>query len=932
MASKKPVFYLIDGHAVAYRQYFGIPAERFSTSSGEPTNATYGFTRILLDIIQKDKPEYLAVAFDAGLSGRDTVYGEYKGTRDKMPDDLVPQITRIMQVVETLNIPVLMVDGYEADDVIGTVTQQAPDVHFRITTGDRDLLQLLNDNVTVALPSRNGPDEEYDIPKFTEKYNIRPDQLVDQKALMGDSSDNIPGIKGIGEKTAAKLLNQYDTLDGIYANVEAIKGANRKKLDGGRDLAYISQELAQIQKDVPVQLVLEDCQTHDFDVDKAVELFRELEFRNFTDRLLNPPQDQPPAPMPSAASDGSPAQLSLFGDTAPPPAKAVEHVVKTVIVNDDPLLADLVEALNNAQSIVWDVETTSIDQMQAELVGIALAVDIEQGYYVPVGHDNGQQLPMEQVLDALRPALTNPDIPKYAHNAAYDLVVMARYGVDVAPVGFDSMIAEWLLNPTSKFLGLKNFAAQFLGVNMTPITDLLGTGKKQKTMAQIDIEQAAPYAAADAALTMQAVELLRPKLEEENALSLYHALELPLIPVIVTMERAGIHLNTEYLHEMSQRLDEKLSTLAQNIYDLSGGYGEFNINSPKQLNDVLFGKLNLPVEGLKKTTHGYSTNAATLDALMDEHEIIGLIVEYRELSKLKGTYVDALPELVNPQTGRLHTSYNQTGTSTGRLSSNNPNLQNIPIRTEIGREVRRAFVAPPGRVLLAVDYSQIELRVLAHISKDETLLEAFAQDQDIHRATAAAVYGIPLEDVTYEQRSFAKRVNFGLIYGMSAYRLARDSDLTQSEARAFVETYFNRLPRVQTYIQTTEAKAFEQGYVETLLGRRRHFAALQGRQSQRGQARIQAELRAAINMPIQGTAADIMKQAMIDLHSALTEQYPDVLMTLQVHDEIVLEVAEDQLDAVKTLVVDVMENAYTMDVPLRANAQSGTNWRDMTDI
>jgi DNA polymerase I len=931
MASKKPVFYLIDGHAVAYRQYHGIPIDRFTTSSGEPTNATYGFTRILLDIIQKKKPDYLAVAFDAGLSGRDTVYAEYKGTREKMPEDLVPQITRIQEVVAAFNIPVLMVDGYEADDVIGTVTGQTTDVHFRIITGDRDLLQLLSDNVTVMLPARRGPDEAYDIPRFMEKYTIHPSQLVDQKALMGDTSDNIPGVAGIGEKTSAKLLGKYETLDGIYANIDAIKGANYKKLTEGRDLAYISQELAQIQRDVPIQLILANCQTHDFDQDQVITLFQELEFRRFINRLLNPPQDEEEqaTTKQTVIDDGKPAQMSLFGDDQPA-VKVVEHVVETIIVDDEAALLALVDTLNAADGIVWDVETTSIDQMQAELVGIALAVDEEKGYYVPVGHHEGQQLALDRVLDALRPALTNPDIPKYAHNAAYDLVVMSRYGVDVMPVAFDSMIAEWLLRPTSKFLGLKNFAIQYLGVNMTPISDLLGTGKKQKTMAQVAVEQAAPYAAADAAMTMQAVNMLRPQLHAENAVVLYETLELPLVPVIATMEQAGISLDTPYLKDMSQRLENQLYTLQERIYAVSG-YGPFNINSPKQLNGVLFDTLGLPVEGLKKTTHGYSTNAATLDALIDEHEIIGLIVEYRELAKLKGTYVDALPELVNPETGRLHTSYNQTGTSTGRLSSNNPNLQNIPIRTEIGREVRRAFVAPPGRVLLAVDYSQIELRVLAHISKDQTLLDAFAQDQDIHQATAAAVYSIPLDEVTYEQRSFAKRVNFGLIYGMSAYRLARDSDLTQSEARAFVETYFSRLPKVQTYIQSTENKVFKQGYVETLLGRKRGFPGLIDKQERRNQGRIQAELRAAINMPIQGTAADIMKQAMIDVHAMLHSTQYDALMTLQVHDELVLEVVEDQLDAVKMDVVAVMENAYKMDVPLKANAQVGTNWRDMTN-
>ncbi len=910
-----PIFYLIDGHAVAYRQFYGLPTDSFSTSAGEITNATYGFTRILLDIILKERPDYLAVAFDDGLSGREEVYPEYKGTRDKMPDDLTPQIDRIKQIVRTFNIPILTVPGYEADDVIGTVTTQAPDdVHFRIITGDRDLLQLLDDNVTVALPSRNGPDEVFDTGRFIEKYTLRPDQLVDQKALMGDSSDNIPGIRGIGEKTSISLLSEHETLDGIYDQIEIIKGSVKKKLVNGKQEAYISQQLARIQRDVPIQMVLENCQTHDFDRDGVLELFRELEFRSFRDRLLEV---------------GTPEQQSLFADDDVA-VQSVDEIVETVIVDDEAGLQALVETLTAAEAIVWDVESTSIDQMTADLVGIAFAVDGERGYYVPLAHQAGQQLPLQQVVDALQPVMQDPNIPKYAHNAAYDLVVSIQHGLDVRPVTFDSMIAEWLLDPTSKFLGLKNFADQYLNVHMTPITDLIGKGRKQKTMDEIAIGRTAPYAAADAAITYRAVEQLRPRIQSAGLDDLYQTLEIPLVPVIVAMERAGIALDVDHLRDLGQQLETQIDTLSQEIYALSGGYGEFNVNSPKQLNDVLFGKLNLPVEGLKKTTHGYSTNATTLDALKDEHEIIDKILEYRELTKLKSTYVDALPQMVNPQTGRIHTSYNQTGTTTGRLSSNNPNLQNIPIRTELGREVRRAFVAPAGRVLLGVDYSQIELRVLAHISQDQTLLEAFAQGQDIHQATAAAVYGVSLDSVTYNQRSFAKRVNFGLIYGMGAYRLARDSDLTLAEARSFIETYFERLPQVKAYIEQTKRQAHDDGYVETLLGRRRYFPALKA--GRRNNNIIQAEERAAINMPIQGTAADIMKRAMIDVHALLQAQWPQVRLALQVHDELVLEVPADELDAVRVQVVDLMEAAFQLDAPLRANAQVGLNWRDMDEV
>lgn len=919
--STRPVLYLIDGHAVAYRSFFALPSGGFSTRTGEPTNATFGFTRVLLDLLEKDQPDYLAVSFDRGLSGRDTLYDEYKGTRDKMPDELSVQMARIQQLVQAFNIPVLACDGYEADDVIGTVARQAVarGVDVRIVTGDRDLLQLLNTHVTVQLPSRkSGPDEVYDEARFVERFGLRPDQLVDKKALEGDTSDNIPGVKGIGEKTAVNLLTQYDTLDGIYDHIDEIKGATRTKLESGQEMARISRELAQIQYDVPLTLDLEACVTHDYDAGEVERLFRELEFRTFLERFQRSNQ---------------PTTASLFGDDAfgdaPPPG---ESLLETVIVRDEAGLKALVETLNAADAIVWDVETTSVDQMQAELVGIALAVDGERGYYVPVGHQSGQQLSLSRVIDALQAPLTNPKIPKYAHNAVYDLVVMQRYGIDVTPVTFDTMIAEWLRDPVSKFLGLKAFARQYLEVNMTSIDDLIGKGKKQQTMDRVAIEQVGPYAAADAGVTFRAVEHLRPQLEQAGLVDLYETLEMPLVPVIAAMQQAGIALDVAYLAQMSERLASSLQALEDEIHALGGGYGRFNINSPKQLNDVLFGKLGLPTAGIRKTAHGYSTDAATLERLAGDTgaPIVLKILEYRELAKLKGTYVDALPELVNPHTGRVHTSYNQTGTSTGRLSSSNPNLQNIPIRTQIGREVRRAFVAPAGRLLLAVDYSQIELRVLAHISQDATLLEAFAQGQDIHAATAATVYGIPLDQVTYEQRSFAKRVNFGLIYGMGAFRLSRDTDLTLAEAEAFVSTYFERLPGVEKYIEESKRRATSDGYLTTLFGRKRFFPALvsgQGdRQSQQG------ELRAAVNMPIQGTAADIMKRAMINLHDEIQRRGLDALLTLQVHDELVLEVPEAQLEMVRDLVVLVMEDAYVMDAPLKANAQAGKNWYDMQDV
>ncbi|MCB9452508.1 MAG: DNA polymerase I [Anaerolineaceae bacterium] len=939
MPKKRPLFVIIDGHALAYRQFFALTGKTFTTSAGEPTNAIYGFARTLLDILEKVRPDYLALSFDRGLSGRDDLYGEYKGTREKMEDDLRRQLDPIEEMVTAFNIPILALEGYEADDVIGTVAQQAEAlaVDTHIVTGDRDLLQLLTPYVVVQLPKRGEADVVYDTAMFQEKYGLEPRQLVDLKALMGDSSDNIPGVRGIGEKTATALLQAYETLDGVYEHVAEVKGANQQKLINGRDMAYLSQKLATIQRDVPVELHLEACVAHDFDVQEVDAIFARWEFRGMRDRLVK---------VHALITDSAEA----VDDVPDAPEGAP---IKTVIVQDEKTLAALVKRLNAAQGITWDVETTSADPVAAVLVGIALAVDEQTGYYIPVGHGapspaDGQlslfaepaldihQLPLDTVLDALRDPLTNPNIPKFAHNASYDLVVMRRYGIDVAPIGFDTMIAEWTRDPVSRFLGLKNLARERLGITMTEISSLIGTGKKQITMDAVPLEQAGPYAAADAAVTHQLVGLLRADLEDSGLVELYETLELPFIPVIAAVEQTGVVLDTAHLATMSADLDQQLQAIEQNIYEMSGVPG-FNINSPKQLNEVLFDKLNLSREGIRKTTHGQSTAADVLENLRDEHPVIGEILNYRELTKLKGTYVDALPALINPHTGRVHTSYNQTGTSTGRLSSSNPNLQNIPIRTEIGREVRRAFIAPPGSLLLGVDYSQIELRVLAHYSQDETLRAAFAQNRDIHAATAAAVYGIPLEEVTYEQRSFAKRVNFGLIYGMGAFRLARDSDLTLAQANAFIDTYFARLPGVRRYLDDTKQQAREPEGLTTLFGRRRVFNIL--RESSNKQT-IQSEERVAINMPIQGSAADIMKRAMIDVHHELRRRGLAAKIILQVHDELVLEVPEAEVPAARDLVVEVMEGVriptpdgpIALAVPLRANAEIGPNWRDMEDV
>lgn len=925
----RPVLYLIDGHALAYRWYYALQSANLTTSKGESTSAITGFFTRLLDIYEKQEANYIAVTFDEGLSGRDEIYPEYKSNRSEMPSDLASQFDRIRDLVEAFNIPRLTMPNMEADDVLGTISRQAVEQGWDvlIDTGDRDILQLVEPHIRVQLPGKRGKVKEYDVDAVKQEYALQPKQLIDLKALVGDPSDNFKGVPGVGKKTAPGLLQKYGDLDGIYENVDDVSPRIRNKLIANKELAYLCRELATIKCDLDIRLEL-DAKSLQFDLKDVENVITSLDFGGTRrQRLIKVYED--------IHHDEGESRLTNAHD-----------VIDTVIVRSRRQLQILIQELNRAGIIAFDTETTSIDQMSAKLVGISLAVDDKIGYYVPVGHGRvsgqgqikmfaepaGEQLPLDAVIEALRDPLENQNIPKTAHNAIYDYMILRRYGITVSPIEFDTMIAEWMSNPVSRFLKLKALVAELLEVQMTEISELLGKGRNQKTMDRLEIEKAAPYAAADATMTLRLVEPLRSSLQENRLEQLYQSLELPLIPIISSMQFKGVTLDVEFLKEMSGGLELKLQTLATSIFE-AGGAGEFNINSPKQLNRVLFEELNLPVRDLETSEHGYSTDMTTLELLRDEHEIIKLLIDFRELSKLKSTYVDALPILVNPVSGRVHTSYNQAGSATGRFSSSNPNLQNIPVRTALGREVRRAFVAPEGYLLLAVDYSQIELRVMAHISQDETLIDAFHQELDIHQATAATVNGIEPEEVTYEQRSFAKRVNFGLMYGMGAFRLARDSDLTLAEAEAFIKTYFERMPGVKEYIDRTKAEVWEKGYTETLYGRRRIYPAIKANGNRRSTA---AEERAAINMPIQGTAADILKQSMIDLDARLAQSDYDAAMILQVHDELVLEVNEDQLDAVSSLVVETMEAALPdgqpLRVPLRANASSGANWRDMDDI
>jgi DNA polymerase-1 len=912
---------LIDGHALVYRAYFALPST-MATSKGELTNAVFGFASMLLKVLQDEKPEYLAVTFDVGRTFRHDDYAEYKANRAEMPDDLRMQFGRIDQLLETFDIPTYSADGYEADDVLAALAEQAEKEGLQtlIVTGDTDTFQLVGPNVQVLAPGRSFSDTVvYDEKRIRERYGLEPVQLIDYKALVGDTSDNVPGVRGVGAKTATKLLQEYGSVEAIYENLDAVSSSRfRNALEKGRDDAVLSKYLVTIVHDVPVSLDLEACKVREMDRQRVAELFRELEFRGLLNRL------------PRAKDTTAPAQLSLFGEeeAAAPGQETADYQ----IVDSVEALEAMVAELQKAPAIAFDVESTSTDPMRAELVGIALSGKEGTGYYVPMDHkpESGiPNLPIPVVVEKLRQLLQDPKLPKYAHNANYDVTVLAEQGMEVAPVTCDTMIAEWLINPGSRNLGLKNLTWNRLGVEMTPISDLIGSGRKQITMDLVPVEKAAPYACADVDMTLRLANLMLPELDDRALRELYSGVEMPLVPVIVDMQRAGVKLDVKFLAEMGQELGERLGELREEI---EGHVGHpLNINSTQQLSVALFDEMGLAQPWMRRGKSGhYSTAADVLEKLQGQHPVIESILEHRQLSKLKGTYVDALPVLVNPRTGRVHTSFNQTGSVTGRFSSSNPNLQNIPIRTELGRKVRRAFIADEGWLLLAVDYSQVELRVLAHISGDPAMLAAFARGEDIHASTAAAIYGVPLQEVTRDQRRVAKMTNFAISYGVTGYGLSERTELTVPEADAFIETYFQTYPRIKQYVDGTREQARERGYVETLLGRRRYFPEL-GTQARVHRNVRDAAYRMAINAPIQGTAADILKVAMNRLWRKLHAQSLHSRMILQVHDELVLEVPEAELKTVARMVKSTMEGAYELDAALVADTKVGKNWLEMKE-
>ena len=906
---RQPLLMIMDGHAMVHRSFRAISQQRNLTSSatGEDTTGVFGFTNVFLNALANHNPAYCAIAFDTSApTFRHEQFEDYKAQRPPSPPELRPQFDRVKQLMAAFGVPVFELDGWEADDVIGALTRQAEEagVDSVILTGDRDTFQLISPRVRVDLASSIQDRKVYNEEELAERYSgLTAAQQPDFKALVGDSSDNIPGVPKVGEKRAASLLNDYHNLEGIYENLDAVKPPSVKSaLGDNRERAFENRRLMTIDRDAPVTLDLEQCRFWRYDRRDVVTLLTELEFFSVVSRVPNP--------------DGADAGQSDASQEA-------ETATDYTVVQTQEQLDSMIAAIEETGNFTFDTETTDLDAMRAQLAGLSFAVAPGRAWYIPVGHREGQQLPLESVLAAVRPLFESADIAKCAHNANYDMTVLANHGVRFANVDFDTMIAAHLLGRSYNQLGLKDLSLNELGHEMTNIKELIGSGRKQITFDQVDIDAAADYAAADADITFRLRDVFEPQLEKDNLRSLMDETELELLPVLVTMQRHGIKMDSGVLHEMSADLYRQTEQIKSDIYQSVGH--EVNLDSPKQLSDLLFSELGLPKT--RRTKTGYSTDANALEGLKGIHPVVDGILEYRQVSKLKSTYVDALPDMVNPATGRVHTSYNQTGSATGRISSSDPNLQNIPIRTELGRQVRRAFVADgaPDWQLFSADYSQIELRVLAHLSQDPGLLEAFRRGEDIHASTASLMFEVPINEVDSEMRRIAKVLNFGVIYGLSPHGISQQTGFTREQGREFIDTYFAKYPGINEYLETVKSQARADQYVETALGRRRYLPEIN---SPNFNTRGGAE-RMAINMPIQGTAADIMKLAMVRVQRRLDAEEMQTKMLLQVHDELVFETPREELDALRDLVFDEMPAAMSLDVTLKVDAKWADNWGDM---
>jgi len=902
--------FLVDGSAIFYRAYFALIRNPLINSRGENTSAVFGFINSLLKIIRDENPDYMAVVFDTKApTFRHKMYDEYKSTRAKMPEELVAQLPRIREATEALNLSSLELEGYEADDIIGALAIEAErnGMEVWVVSGDKDLFQLVTNKTKIYIPQKGAlPPEKLDSAGVIAKFGAPPEKVADVLALMGDSSDNVPGVPGIGPKTAISLISEFGSLDNVLKSAEKIKAKGvREKVLANKDKAELSKRLVILDTHVPIEFSLEKLKRGEINFEKAKKLFLELEFSSLLDFL-------------SKEKSRLDHELPLSEISQEPTLRQSNYIC----INDIAHLERVVNELSGKREIAIDTETSSLDPLTADLVGVSLCGEAGKAYYIPIGHrDKKRNIPRDKGFQLLGRLLTDNKVQKFGQNIKFDLEVLHHTGLNIEPVSFDTMLASYVINPSGRQHGLNHLAFEHFNYRMQPIEELIGSGRKQISFAETDIDKAAFYSAEDADFTYRLRGALAPKIDELKLNNLYYNIELPLIEVLTAMEEAGVRVDPDYLAGMSKELDVQLEKLTRNIYIEAGQ--EFNINSTQQLSKILFEKLKLPTRGKTAKKTNFATDVKVLEELAAVHDLPRLILDYRQSVKLKNTYIDAIPKLINEGTGRVHTSFNQTIAATGRLSSTDPNLQNIPIRSEIGRRIRKAFIPrDEDYLLMSADYSQIELRILAHFSEDKKLIEAFENNEDIHARTAAEVFGADIKNVTPEMRRSAKTANFAVIYGVTAFGLSRQTELDVAQSKEFIDTYFSRYPGIKRYIDSTIDSARQNGYVTTLFNRIRYLPEINAKNFQ---IRQFAE-RTAINTPIQGTAADMIKVAMIHIFDRIKNMKSK--MILQVHDELVFDAHKSELQELKTIVKDGMEKAVKLRVPVVAEIGTGSNWLD----
>lgn len=895
---KKKLF-IIDGHALCYRAYFAFIKNPLVNSSGQNTSAIFGFSRMIFTLIRDQNPDYFAIAFDPPVkSFRFKLYDEYKANRQKMPPDLKSQIEEIKNLVKAIGIPVIESSDFEADDVLGTVAEKysSPDVDVYLVTGDKDAYQLINDNVKIYANKKGISDFEiYTSDNIAEKTGLQPELIIDYMALMGDSSDNIPGVKGVGEKTALKLITEYSSLENIYENIESIKGKTKTLLEDGKDMAFLSRDLVSIRKDVPIDLTIDELRFNGLNTEKAVEYFNSLEMNSII--------------------------RDYFSETAQQ-ENSTEHEkknYKTIRTHEE--LSTMIKELEQAGLFAFDTETDSIKAVEAELVGMSFSIKEKGGWFLPLQSRGlfSEEFPEPSIsISMIKPVLENPDLKKIGQNIKYDFMVLKNAGINLKGIFFDTMIASYLINPSELRHNMDDLAEKYLNYKTITFKELVGTGKNAIALTDLPMDKLAEYAIEDADITMRLYNIFAPMLKENGLEKLFNEIELPLINVLAEMEIAGVKIDTLHFDVMKKNTLAMLNDIEKNIYREADQ--EFNINSTKELSAILFDKLGLRT--VKKTKTGFSTDIKVLETLQGTHPIIDYLISYRTLNKLQNTYIESLPKLISKKTGRIHTSFNQTVAATGRLSSSDPNLQNIPARDDYGKKIRTGFVPEKGSIIMSADYSQIELRLAAHFSNDENMLLAFSKGIDIHNMTAASVFGVPIDEIKSDMRRKAKIINFATIYGVSPYGLSQQAEISIKDAAIFIEKYFQTYPGFKDYIDRTISFAKKHGYVETLCGRRRPVPEINSTTSF---MREGAE-RAAINMPIQGTSADMIKIAMINIQNDLADKKMKSKMIIQVHDELVFEAKKDELESLKSIVTDRMEKALELNVPVVVDIGLGENW------